>query len=103
MKWNLLRKDFSRKRRKVSSSTYGHIYVSLERLIRVGTIVLKCYHSYPKIYRRLGPSARNGGLERFLEQLIGFKLLLEERFTRLLRKYFQRSIPVEIIKIILDF
>ena len=66
-------------------------------------IVLKCYHGYPKIYRRLGPSTRHGGLQRLLEKLTGFKLLLEERFTGLLRKYLQRSIPEEILKIILDF
>jgi len=102
IKWNLLRKDFIRRRRKVSSS-YAHIYVSLERLIRVGKIVLKCYESYPKVYKRLGPATKNGGLESFLENVIGFKRLLEERFTRLLGKYFPVNFPVEIVKIILDF
>jgi len=102
IKWNLLRKDFGRKRRKVSSS-YAHIYASLERLIKVGKIVLKCYENYPKVYKRLGPNARNGGLESCLQKLICFKLLLEDRFTALLRKYLPKNIPVEIVKIILDF
>ena len=64
---------------------------------------MKCYENYPKVYKRLGPNARNGGLESCLQKLICFKLLLEDRFTALLRKYLPKNIPVEIVKIILDF
>jgi len=104
IKWNLLRKEFRVKRRKVSSS-YAHIYVSLQRLIKVGKIVLKCYErsEHVKVYKRLAPTTRNGGLEGFLEKLLGFKRLLEERFTLLLRDCFPASFPIEIIKIILEY
>merc|ERR1719400_2776401 len=102
IKWNLLRKEFRVKRRKVCSS-YAHIYVSLERLIKVAKIVLKGYEAYPRGYKRLAPTARNGGLESCLEKLVGFKRLLEEKFTVVLRECFPGSFPMEIIKIVLEF
>ena len=51
----------------------------------------------------MGPTAKNGGLGNFLEKVISFKRILEERFTAQLRKYFPVNFPIEIVKIILDF
>ena len=43
--------------------------------------MLKCYQNYPKVYKRIGPHSKNGGLEIFLLRVQNVKHLLEELIT----------------------
>ena len=43
--------------------------------------MLKCYQNYPKVYKRIGPHSKNGGLEIFLLKVQNVKHLLEELIT----------------------
>lgn len=105
IEWNFLRrKEWTRKcRSKNITETYSHIFLALTKLIKVIKLVLRCYDKYPKLYKRLGPHSRNGGLEIFLDKVQSIKLLFEELLTDHLRLSLPRSIPSELVKIILDF
>ena len=48
-------------------------------------VVLKCYQNYPKLYKRLGPTSKNGGLENFSLKVQSMKFLLEDLLTSHLR------------------
>ena len=84
--------------------------------------MLKCYQNYPKVYKRIGPHSRNGGLESFLLKVQNVKHLLEELLTNHVKLTLPRwkfsyslfawiinyailtsTLPGEIVKIIMDY
>lgn len=103
--WSYSRKDWSRRGRpgRNISETYSHIFLALTKLLRVAKVVLKCYQNYPKLYKRLGPTSKNGGLENFSLKVQSMKFLLEDLLTSHLRLSLPRTFPSEIVKLILDF
>ena len=109
---SVARKDWSRRGRpgRNISETYSHIFLALTKLLRVAKVrpwqwtdllvitcsskystvvccqvVLKCYQNYPKLYKRLGPTSKNGGLENFSLKVQSMKFLLEDLLTSHLR------------------
>jgi len=98
-----MRKDWSRKGKKNISGTYSHLFLALTKLIKVIRVVLKCYQNYPKVYKRIGPHSRNGGLESFLLDVQNVKHLLEELITNHVQINLPRVLPGEIVKKITDF
>ena len=49
--------------------------------ILLSQLVLRCYENYPKVYARLGPGAKNGGLEILLEKVNHMREMIEEVLT----------------------
>lgn len=105
LEFSPMRKEWSRKGRlnKNMSETYSHLFLALTKLIKVTKIVLKCYQNYPKVYKRIGPHSKNGGLEIFLLKVQNVKHLLEELITNHVKLTLPSMLPGEIVKIIMDF
>merc|ERR1711981_264117 len=90
-------------RSKSGSGSYFDIFVALKQLVRVIRLVTQCYKKHPKVYKKLGPNAKNGGLKKFLTEVIEFKTFLEDSFYCHLRKLLPREMPKEILKMIWEF
>ena len=104
LEWTYVRKEWSRRiRSKEIKGTYSDIFVALKELIQVIRLVIRCYKKHPKVHKRLGPRAKNGGLELFLKEMINFKVFFEESFFFHLRKLLPHQMPYEILKIIWEF
>jgi len=100
-----MRKEWGRKGRlnKNISETYSHLFLALTKLIKVIKVVLKCYQNYPKVYKRIGPQSRSGGLESFLLKVQNVKHLLEELLTNHVKLTLPSTLPGEIVKLIMDY
>jgi len=104
MEWNYVRKEWSRRTRsKGITGTYSDIFAALKDLIQVIRLVIQCYEKHSKVYKRLGPKAKHGGLKQFLTEVIEFKTFLEDSFFYHLRKLLPQRIPNEILTIIWEF
>lgn len=104
LEWNYVRKEWSRRTRsKGITGTYSDIFAAVKELIQVIRLVIQCYEKHSKVYKRLGPRARNGGLKQFLTEVIEFKTFLEDSFFYHLRKLLPHQMPNEILKIIWEF
>jgi len=104
MEWNYAKKEWSRRTRsKEVTGSYSDIFLALRQLIRVVSLVLQCYEKHPKVYKRLGPRAKNGGLKKFLTEVTDFKTFLEESFFYHLNKLLPQRMPNEILKMIWEF
>jgi len=103
LEWNYVRKEWSRRTRsKGITGSYSDIFAALKELIQVIRLVIQSYEKNTKVYKRLGPKAKNGGLKQFLNEVIEFKTFLEDSFFYHLRKLLPHKIPNEILQIILD-
>eukprot|EP00092_Neocalanus_flemingeri_P024571 GFUD01026649.1.p1 GENE.GFUD01026649.1~~GFUD01026649.1.p1 ORF type:complete len:251 (+),score=24.10 GFUD01026649.1:177-929(+) len=104
LEWNYVRKEWSRRTRsKGITGTYSDIFAALKDLIQVIRLVMQCYEKHTKVYKRLGPKAKNGGLNQFLAEVMEFKTFLEDSFFYHLRQLLPHKMPNEILTIILEF
>jgi len=104
LEWNYVRKEWSRRSRsKGVTGSYSDIFVAVKELLQVIRLVTECYEKHPKVYKRLGPRAKNGGLKKFLTEVVEFKTFLEDSFFYHLRKLLPHQMPNEILKIIWEF
>jgi len=104
LEWNYAKKEWShRTRSKGINGSYSDIFLAAKELIRVIKLVIDCYKTHPKVYKRLGPKAKNGGLEQFLVKVIEFKSFLEDCFFFYLRKYLPVKMPNEVLQMIWEF
>jgi len=106
LEWNYVRKEWSRRTRsKGMTGSYSDIFTALKELIQVIRLVIQAYghEKHRKVYKRLGPQAKNGSLEQFLTEVVEFKTFLEDSFFYHLRKLIPHKIPNEILNIIWNF
>jgi len=103
--WNYARKEWSRRTRsnKAGAASYCDILQALYELEKVSNLVLRCYSRHKKVFKRLGPASKNGGLKAFLEEVTTFREFLEDVFYMHLRTIIPAVIPNEILKIIWEF
>ena len=104
LEWNCVRKEWSRRTRSKSvTGYYSEILVAVKELLKVIQLVLKCYTKYPKVYKRLGPKSKKGGLDQFLTEVTDFQTFLEDSFYHHLRTLLPLQMPNEILKMIWEF
>jgi len=104
MEWNYVRKEWSRRTRsKDVTGSYSDIFLALKELVRVIHLVIQCYEKHPRVHKRLGPKAKNGGLKKFLTEVVEFKTFLEDSFFYHLNKLLPQRMPNEILKMIWEF
>ena len=65
-------------------------------------MVLKCYDRHPRIYKRFGPTTKNGGLDGFLKVAESMKCLIESLLTHYMRSALPTIFPSELVMNILD-
>lgn len=103
--WNFARKEWCRRTRSkgAGAATYSDILKALKELEKVVGLVLFCYTRHSKVYKRLGPHGKDGGLPIFLDEIRDFRIYLEDASFLHLRPLLPSSVPNEILKKIWEF
>lgn len=103
--WNYVRKEWSRRTRAkgAAAATYSDILQALRELEKVVQLVLACYSRHKRVFKRVGPMTKDGGLPIFLEEVRGFRLFLEDAFYIHLRPLIPPQVPNEILKLIWEY